>query len=231
MLNYDDRGRDFRALATDDAPAEVRAALTEYDRLRLALVEAGHALRDLQERRPAAEAADLEAGADAIIRGAKDPGTRNTDRLDREVADAQRLVNITALAQERAFRALSDALAANAAEWRVRVAEQRREVADDLSAALENVGEALRALDALDSRDAFLANPGVRKNVAGLLTPRPSQVVVNNTATHPATILAALRQYGAQETPADPSVVTITVSNREVRNRYGDEDVYGGEVA
>ncbi len=102
-------------------------------------------------------------------------------------------------------------------------------MAGELAAALETVSETLRNLDRIDGRDAFLANPGARNNVAGLLTPRPSQVVVNNTLTHPATILAALRQYGAQERPADPSVVTITVSNREVRNRYGDEDVYGGE--
>ncbi len=52
---------------------------------------------------------------------------------------------------------------------------------------------------------------------------------MNGTATHPNALLTALRKYGRQERPADSSVVTITVSNREVRNCYGDEDAYGGE--
>ncbi len=54
---------------------------------------------------------------------------------------------------------------------------------------------------------------------------------MNGTATHPNALLTALRKYGRQDRPADPTRVTITVSNREVRNRYGDEDVYGGEAA
>ncbi len=145
MLSYEDKGRDFSALVTEDAPAEVVAALTEYDRLRLAYSEAGVALRDLQARRPAAEAADLEAGADALTRGVKDPGTRNADRLEREVADADRRVNVTALAMERAFRVLSDAMAANVSDWRARIAEERSGVENDLADALEAVSGALPA--------------------------------------------------------------------------------------
>ncbi len=229
MLSYEDKGRDFSALATEDAPAEVVAALAEYERLRLAYSEAGVVLRDLQARRPSAEAADLEAGADALTSGARDPGTRNTDRLDREVADAERRVNVTSLALERAFAALTDALAEHTPAWREQIAEERRAGEDDLGTALEAVSDALRRLDRLDTRDAFLANPTARKNVAGLLTPRVSQVVVNGATAHPNALLTALRQYGRQEPLTDPTRVTITVSNREVRNRYGDEDVYGGE--
>ncbi len=101
----------------------------------------------------------------------------------------------------------------------------------ELADALEAVSGVLRRIDRLDTRDAFLANPTARKNVAGLLTPRVSQVVVDGATAHPNALLTALRKYGRQEPLTDPSRVTITVSNREVRNRYGDEDVYGGEAA
>ncbi len=231
-MNPDDYFQDFATLTTEDTPAEVAAAAREHARLLAEVNAAGAAVRTLRESRATVRQADIEAGADALTSDTPDPGKGNEERLDLDLAAAERRQDVATVALRRAFAVLSDALDRQTPEWREAIAEERAATAEELDAALSAVADICRRLDRLDSRRAFLTTPEARKALAGLRSQRPAQVLVNGTPHNAANLLAALREYGPQTAPvADPHRVVISVPLAEVRgNRWDDSEIRCGEA-
>lgn len=138
---------------------ELQEKLKEVESLGRQYEEATREARDLDNGRREAEAKDSKAYAHAIREGGKDPGPKNVQKLEKDLAALDRRRDALQIATREAGAELNNLIVGRRREWRTEVQERMPDAKRQLSEAVAAVREARAHLHALQGLGAWLQEP------------------------------------------------------------------------
>lgn len=112
-----------------NAPAPLPDLAEKYEKARDEAGAAIRAVRELEQKWPGAQAADDAALADALEKGARDPGPGHAQRLRDELIEATRMAEGRITVAERVFGAFRAGLGEHGEAWRQQLNEAEGEAA------------------------------------------------------------------------------------------------------
>lgn len=151
-------GLDWPAL--QEIVEKIRETGEEYKAL-------GMKVRELDATRRQAEQADINAFAAAIQAGKGDPGSKNTEKLEKELTDTRRrrqALQIVLNEFERERVALTND---RRSEWHSEVQGKREQAKNRVSEAVASLRDARANLDALNGLDEWISGPQQPFKVSG----------------------------------------------------------------
>jgi hypothetical protein len=195
---------DGRGFAFHIPPAEaiehpaIRAAAEAYERAQAAAHLARRELTAQEQARPAADAADREAYADALAAGKRDPGTKHGDAADRRITDARRYAEALELVERRALDALAEAVDDGQEAWNASTTAKRDTAREQVAATLDTLAAKLGELSQLDALVRF--TEGRTPSFQAGTTPTPAELRSNERVSI-STALAVLHRAAAAPEP------------------------------
>lgn len=184
--------------------ADLDGAQRQYEAMREKWSSARAQLKDLQGRRPAAADDDEQAFADALRAGGKDPGKKETERLEAEIERTTRELNAAARAIEDAAAMLFRSVGAHRAELTGRYRAQLADAREGWESLVSQVEERLQQLTELDGAARLVARWPEK-------APRPRRTItVDGTTVKLRSLVAALDAFCEPAAPiAEPATYDL----------------------
>jgi hypothetical protein len=193
--------------------AKVRAAAEVHSRLVAEEAAARLVVADLEGRRPAAEAADRQAHADAIRHAEPEPAPVEVARLDEELAAGRRRAEAVGLAAADAWTELVAVVEAQRARWSSEIDKAVERDRKRLVEAVEALEAAAASLSVSMATLAWARRfPHKPRMLPSAATSAVAGLVSRSGEPYAwPEVLAALRRFGQQPTePAQPPVPIVT---------------------
>lgn len=141
---------------------ELRAAVADMDRLAEDHRKTAAKVRELDDSKREAEEKDRQAFAESLRSGAKDPGSKNAEKLEAEIVQATRRRDALKVALGEQAKAIDAVIAEHRAEWRQEVGAEIPETRARLEVAVREVESLRGELAKLGELQSWLAEPGAQ---------------------------------------------------------------------
>ncbi len=204
----------------------IRAAIDAYQSARASARDARKDLVRFERERESALQRDIEATADALSAGKRDPAGKHLAAFEAKLADLQRQVAALELLERRKVAELTTTFAEHRAEWQAELDRQLADVRIERDLALD-AAEALHGkLATVYALRGFAREPqryrGAQAYVRQMRMPR----VGDGDAVEVSGAFAALRNVGSEPVARITNPAMI-VRRWCVQHQYGDDALRG----